>query len=157
VRPGGATRGKWRIPDVKVESGLFSYLKLRKWQPSPTSIKDRFGWALLQQALSCVLAHTWFMGSHKLSSFDGRWVGWHPTVVDGWHWDSVQATHGLPIEVLVLTSWLTCVVLLGWYLARLYYIDSNLRNTHGYGWDLFTVFKHRSAISSCSYEIYGYV
>jgi hypothetical protein len=25
VRLGGATRGKWRIPDGKVESGLFSY------------------------------------------------------------------------------------------------------------------------------------
>jgi hypothetical protein len=36
------------------------------------SIKDHVGWALLQQALSCVLAHTGFMGSHKLSSFDGR-------------------------------------------------------------------------------------
>jgi hypothetical protein len=27
-RPGGATRGKWRIPDVMGESGLFSYLEL---------------------------------------------------------------------------------------------------------------------------------
>jgi uncharacterized protein YndB with AHSA1/START domain len=31
VRPGGATRGKWRISDGKVESGLFSYLELRRW------------------------------------------------------------------------------------------------------------------------------
>jgi hypothetical protein len=72
VRPGGATRGKWRIPDGKVESGLFSYLELRRWYPPPMLIKDRVGWALLQQALSCVLAHIGFMGSHKLSSFDGR-------------------------------------------------------------------------------------
>jgi hypothetical protein len=28
---GGATRGKWRIPDRKGESGLFSYLELRRW------------------------------------------------------------------------------------------------------------------------------
>jgi hypothetical protein len=28
--------------------------------------------ALLQQALSCVLAHIGFMGSHKISSVDGR-------------------------------------------------------------------------------------
>jgi hypothetical protein len=28
VRPGGATRGEWRIPDGKGESGLFSYSKL---------------------------------------------------------------------------------------------------------------------------------
>jgi hypothetical protein len=33
------------------------------------SIKDRIGCALLQQALSYVLTHTEFMGSHKLSSF----------------------------------------------------------------------------------------
>jgi hypothetical protein len=31
VRPGRATRGKWRIPDGKVESGLFSYSELRRW------------------------------------------------------------------------------------------------------------------------------
>jgi hypothetical protein len=31
-------------------------------------IKDRVACALLQQALSCVLMHTGFMGSHKLSS-----------------------------------------------------------------------------------------
>jgi hypothetical protein len=32
------------------------------------SIKDHIGCALLQQALSCVLMQTGFMGSHKLSS-----------------------------------------------------------------------------------------
>jgi hypothetical protein len=31
VRPGGATRGKWRVPDGKGESGLFSCLELRRW------------------------------------------------------------------------------------------------------------------------------
>jgi hypothetical protein len=31
-------------------------------------IKDCVGCALLQQALSCVLTHMRFMGSHKLSS-----------------------------------------------------------------------------------------
>jgi hypothetical protein len=34
----------------------------------PVSIKGRVGCALLQQALSYVLTHTRFMGSHKLSS-----------------------------------------------------------------------------------------
>jgi hypothetical protein len=33
----------------------------------------------------------------------------------------------------VLPSWFTCVVLPGLYLTRLYYIDSNLRDTLGYG------------------------
>jgi hypothetical protein len=65
------------------------------------SIKDRVGCALLQQALSCVLTHTRFMRSCKLSSL---------TVVElddtlpqfmGVHWDSVRATHGLPVEVFV--------------------------------------------------------
>jgi hypothetical protein len=32
------------------------------------SIKDRVGCALFPQALSCVLMHMGFMGSHKLSS-----------------------------------------------------------------------------------------
>jgi hypothetical protein len=36
------------------------------------SIKDHVGCALLQQTLSCALTHTGFMGSHKLSSVDGR-------------------------------------------------------------------------------------
>jgi hypothetical protein len=72
LRPAGATREKGGIPDGKVESGLFSYSELRRWQPPPVSIKDRIGWALLQQALSCVLAHTGYMESHKLNSFDSR-------------------------------------------------------------------------------------
>jgi hypothetical protein len=36
-------------------------------------------------------------------------------------------------------------------------IDSNLHGTLGYGWGLFAVFKRRSVISPCSYEIYGYL
>jgi hypothetical protein len=31
LRPGGATKGKWRIPDGKGESGIFSCLVLRRW------------------------------------------------------------------------------------------------------------------------------
>jgi hypothetical protein len=29
--PGGATRGKWRIPEGKDQSGLFSCSELRRW------------------------------------------------------------------------------------------------------------------------------
>jgi hypothetical protein len=43
---GRTTRGKWRIPDGKDESVLFSCLKLRRWYPPPVSFKDRVGWAL---------------------------------------------------------------------------------------------------------------
>jgi hypothetical protein len=31
LRPGEVTRGKWRIPDEKGESGLFSCSELRWW------------------------------------------------------------------------------------------------------------------------------
>jgi uncharacterized protein YndB with AHSA1/START domain len=31
MRPDGETRGKWRIPDGKGESGMFSYLELQRW------------------------------------------------------------------------------------------------------------------------------
>jgi hypothetical protein len=72
VRPAGATRGKWRILDGKDESGLMSDSELHGGSPPLVSIKDCVGCALLQQALSCVLTHMGFMGSHKLSSFDGR-------------------------------------------------------------------------------------
>jgi hypothetical protein len=33
LRPGRATRGKWRIPDGKVESDLFSYSELQSGIP----------------------------------------------------------------------------------------------------------------------------
>jgi hypothetical protein len=61
VRPGGVSRGKWRILDGKDESGLMSDSELQGGSP-------RLCWALLQQALSCVLTHMGFMGSRKLSS-----------------------------------------------------------------------------------------
>jgi hypothetical protein len=72
VRPGGATRGKWRIPDGKVESDVLLYSELQRWWPPRVSITDRVGWDMLQQALSCVLAHTRFIVSRKFSSVDGR-------------------------------------------------------------------------------------
>jgi hypothetical protein len=31
LRLGGTIRGKWRIPDVKGESVLFSYSELQRW------------------------------------------------------------------------------------------------------------------------------
>jgi hypothetical protein len=110
--------------------------------------------------LSFVLTHTWFMGSHKLSSFDGCWVERHPTVLHGWHWDSVRATNGLPGEVfmwkttlgyggparlfdsqckmwpLVIPVWFTCVMLSGYFPCNVT-IDLKLRDTLGYGWSLF--------------------
>jgi hypothetical protein len=47
-------------------------------------------------SINYVLAHTRFMESCKLSSFNGRWIGWHPTILNRWHGDSVWATHWCP-------------------------------------------------------------
>jgi hypothetical protein len=52
----------------------------------------------------------------------------------------------------VIPMWFTCVMLLG-YFPCLVTIDSDLRNTLGYGRGLFAVYKRRSAISLRSYEI----
>jgi hypothetical protein len=41
MRSGGAIRKRWRIPNGKSESGLFSNSELRRWEPPPKSIKDR--------------------------------------------------------------------------------------------------------------------
>jgi hypothetical protein len=46
-------------------------------------IKDRVSWALLQQALSCLLTPTGYMGPQKLSSFDDRRVGRYLTLLHG--------------------------------------------------------------------------
>jgi hypothetical protein len=39
MRPGGAIRGKWRILDRKVESGLDCKFGAPRWYPLPVSIK----------------------------------------------------------------------------------------------------------------------
>jgi hypothetical protein len=64
-------------------------------------IKDCVDCALLQQALSCILTHTRFMGSHKLSSLTVIELDDTLPRFTGVHWDSVQATHGLPVEVFM--------------------------------------------------------
>jgi hypothetical protein len=63
------------------------------------SIKDRGSSALLQQALSCVLMHTGFMGSRKLSSLSVVELDDTLPSFTGVHRDSVRATHVLPVEV----------------------------------------------------------
>jgi hypothetical protein len=63
------------------------------------SIKDRVGCALLQQELSCVLMHTRFMGSYKLSILTVVELDNTLPCFTGVHWDSVRATHGLPVKV----------------------------------------------------------
>jgi hypothetical protein len=53
---------------------------------------------------------------------------------------------------LVIYVWFTCVVLLGYFPCKVT-IDSNLHDTLRYGWGLFAVYKRRSVIPLCSYEI----
>jgi hypothetical protein len=86
------------------------------------SIKNSVGCVLLQQALSCVLTHTIFMGSRKLSSLTVVELDDNLSRFTGVHWDSVRATHRLPIEVF---TWKT---ILGQGRTR---PDSLIVNTNG--------------------------
>jgi hypothetical protein len=69
MRLGGAIRVLWRILDGKDRSGLFSCSKLRAG--SPRSCRLRTGHLAPVSKFNYILVHTRFMGSHKLSSFDG--------------------------------------------------------------------------------------
>jgi hypothetical protein len=110
-------------------------------------------------SIDYVLTHTGFMGSRKLSSFDGHRVGRYltspvvmytrivyrpPTDIPkcgiAWktctreRWDSAWLfDHCCELRPLVVPLWLTCVVLSG-YLSCKVYIDSNLCNTLRYEW-----------------------
>jgi hypothetical protein len=109
--------------------------------------------------INYVLTHIRFMGSRKLSSFDSRWVGRQPTVLNRWHWNSV----GPPTDAHRGITWKNCtrvwwtrlnslIVVLNcgysWCLCSSRvsccqvitlqgYIDANLCDTHEYGWCLF--------------------
>jgi hypothetical protein len=52
----------------------------------------------------------------------------------------------------MIPMWFTSVVLLGYFPCKVT-IDLNLRDTIGYGLVLFAVYKRRSDIPLCSYEI----
>jgi hypothetical protein len=137
----GPIRGLWRILDGKFESGLMSDSEL--WAGSPRPCQLRTDRLALVSKFDYVLTHTGFMGSHKLSSFDGRWVGWYltsPTVmytgivykphtdspVCGITWKTCTRGRWDPTDSLIVVAncgrmWglrsLMCVVLLGCYLA----------------------------------------
>jgi hypothetical protein len=57
---------------------------------------------------------------------------------------------------LMLSSWLACVMLSGYFPCKVT-IDLNLRDTSDMGDACSLLSFRRSAISPCSYEIYGYV
>jgi hypothetical protein len=54
---------------------------------------------------------------------------------------------------LVVSSWATCVMLLGYFTCKVY-IHLNLCNTLGYGWGLLSMFKCSNATPLCCYENY---
>jgi hypothetical protein len=64
MRLGGAIRGKWRIPDGKVESGLFSYSKLQSGSPHLSQL--RTDCLASVSKFIYVLMHMRCMGSYKL-------------------------------------------------------------------------------------------
>jgi hypothetical protein len=133
----GLIRGLWRIPDGKGESGLFSCLKLRGG--SPHLCRLRTNRLAPVSKFDYVLTHTGLMGSCKLSSFDCHRVGRYltsPIVIYtrivyvpptdslecgiAWKmWDLAQLFDCCrKLWPLVESLSLTCVVLLGCYLAR---------------------------------------
>jgi hypothetical protein len=142
---------------MKIESGLISDLEL--WCGSPFLCQMRTNRVAPMNKIDYVLAHTGFMWSYKLSSFDGRWVGQSLTnhvvmyigivygspkdsPACGTAWKTCTRERCGPVRLfnrchelcsLMVPVWLTCyqvVILQG-------YIDSNLRDTIGYGWCLF--------------------
>jgi hypothetical protein len=131
----------WRIPDGKGESGLMS--DSEPWGGSPCPCQLRINRLASVSKFDYVLMHTEFMGSHKLSSFDGQQVErslTSPVVmytrivyvpstdspVHGITWKTCTRKRCDPIRLfdryrelwpLVVLSWLTCVMLSGCYLA----------------------------------------
>jgi hypothetical protein len=78
----GPTRGLWRILDGKVECGLMSDSELRSGSPHLCQLRtDRLAPG---NKIDYVLTHTRFMGSRKLSSFDGHQVGRYVTSLHGY-------------------------------------------------------------------------
>jgi hypothetical protein len=138
LRLGGATRGCEEYRMERSRRGLFLCSKLRGGSPSLSRLRiasvEPWG-----TSIDYVLTHMRFMRSHKFSSFDGRWVGWYPTIPLGYIRDSVSATHGCPLRYRVehmhygkvgpawlfdshhelwppmVSLWTMCVVLLGFF------------------------------------------
>jgi hypothetical protein len=109
----------WRILDGKHESELFSCLEL--WGGSPYLCRLRI--TLVGPCVSSidyVLSHIGFMGSHKLSSFDGHRVGWYltsPIVI------YTEIVYGPSTDSpMCHITWKTCPTLwsLSWTVARLF-------------------------------------
>jgi hypothetical protein len=71
MRSDGAIMGLWRILDEKDESKLFLYSELRGGSPHLCQLRSASA-RLCGTSIDYVQAHTGFMRSHKVSSFDGH-------------------------------------------------------------------------------------
>jgi hypothetical protein len=128
-------------------------------QLGPASVRSEW------TSIDYVLVHKRFMGSRKLSSFDGDWVGWHPTLLHVCTIESCSShprcVHcGIRVEddtrvrwarldsLIVIVKYWDSWCLLGLRVpccrvfcpckVTIYY---NLRDNLGYGWGLFTASK----------------
>jgi hypothetical protein len=124
----GPTRGKWGILDGKVESGLILYSELQCDSPCMCQLRT-------VSVVPCCNKH-WVVywricdlwGSQKLSNLTVIELDDTLPRFTGVHWDSVRATHGLPVEVF---TWKTT---LGWGRTR---PDSFVVNANdGHSWYL---------------------
>jgi hypothetical protein len=108
-------RGLWRISNGKDESGLFSYSELQGGSLNLCWLRTD---CLAQVSkFDYVLTHTRFMGSLKLSSFDGRRVGRYLTSHTMMYTGIV---YGLPMDIPVYCiTWKTCTMK-RWDPARLF-------------------------------------
>jgi hypothetical protein len=100
-----------------------------------------------------VLVHTGFMRSHKLCSFNGRWVGWHPTV----------HTVGLDSLIVVVNYghlWCLCGSRVSCCQVICLAHTAGLESLwHPRLWVMLVRCYHsvEVPIHHCSYDIYGYV
>jgi hypothetical protein len=176
VRPGGATRGKWGILDGKDESGLMLDSELQGGSPHLCRlrtasvvpccnkhwvvywhIRDLWGPANLVASTVAELDDTPLYFTDDIGIVFGPPTDYPVRFSRGRrHWGTVGPTRLFDSQCerwsLVIPMWFTCVMLLGYFPCKVT-IDSNLRDTLGYEWGLFAVYKRSSAIPICSHEI----
>jgi hypothetical protein len=176
VRPSGATRGKWGILDENDESGLMldselqgGSLHLCRLRTAPVvpycnkhwvaywHIRDLWGPTNLVASTVAELDDSPLYFTDDIGIVFGPPMNYPARFSHGRrHYGTVDPARLFDSQCkmwpLVIPVWFACVVLSGYFPCNVT-IDSNLRDTLGYGWGLFAVYKRRSAMSLCSYEI----
>jgi hypothetical protein len=108
-RPGRAIRGKWRILDGKVESGLDHKFESPRWYPRLCRLCRL---SPDEQEFDYVLLHTRFMGPANFVASCVTKLNDTLHRFTGVQWDSIQATYGVSAEAY---AWKTA---LGWGRTR---------------------------------------